>query len=137
MVQELKAALVILRLKQVLARTGVSRSFLYQKMAEGLFPSCVRLGARAVGWIESEIDEWIAVQVKNSRTVPHTANILAETITLTAGVDAASMILSDELRPQSPQPPQHPSPRTSARTRTESIRGTARHQSKSDRGSHE
>ncbi|SFN45302.1 prophage regulatory protein [Nitrosospira briensis] len=67
MVQELKVTLVILRLKQVLARTGISRSFMYQKMAEGLFPPPVRLGARAVGWVESEVEAWLAAQVKKSR----------------------------------------------------------------------
>jgi prophage regulatory protein len=67
MVQQLQTALVILRLKQILARTGLSRSFIYQKMAEGLFPESVRLGARTVGWIESEIEAWIAAQVEKSR----------------------------------------------------------------------
>jgi prophage regulatory protein len=67
MVKELEAALVILRLKEVLARTGMSRSFMYQKMAEGLFPLPVHLGARAVGWIESEIEAWLLAKVEKSR----------------------------------------------------------------------
>lgn len=67
MVPQLKTALVILRLKEVLARTGLSRSFIYQKMAEGLFPENVRLGARTVGWIESEVEAWLAAQVEKSR----------------------------------------------------------------------
>ena len=49
----------ILRRPQVLERTGDSRSTLYAKMAAGIFPRPVRIGPRAVGWVESEIDEYV------------------------------------------------------------------------------
>jgi prophage regulatory protein len=67
MVQQLKTALVILRLKQVLARTGLSRSSIYQKISEKDFPASISLGARAVGWIESDVEAWLTAQVKKSR----------------------------------------------------------------------
>lgn len=56
-----------LRLPLVRARTGLSRSSLYAKISRGEFPPPVSLGARAVGWLESEIDEWISDRVNDSR----------------------------------------------------------------------
>ncbi|MGA3134024.1 MAG: AlpA family transcriptional regulator [Terracidiphilus sp.] len=53
----------------VLDRTGPSRSTVYQRVSEGRFPKPVSLGARAVGWVESDIEEWISRQIENSRTL--------------------------------------------------------------------
>lgn len=50
----------LLRLPQVISRTGLSRSSIYQASADGKFPRPVALGARAVGWKRSEIDAWVA-----------------------------------------------------------------------------
>lgn len=57
----------ILRLPTVKARTGLSRSTLYLRIAEGRFPAPVSLGGRAVGWIDTEIDAWLAERVAASR----------------------------------------------------------------------
>jgi prophage regulatory protein len=57
----------ILRLPTVLDRTGLSRSTVYLRVTEGKFPRPVSLGARAVGWIETEVEEWIAYQIEASR----------------------------------------------------------------------
>jgi len=57
----------ILRLPIVKARTGLSRSTIYQRAADGTFPKPVNLGARAVGWLEAEIDAWLTAQVERSR----------------------------------------------------------------------
>jgi prophage regulatory protein len=57
----------ILRLPVVLDRTGLSRSSVYLRVTEGRFPRPVSLGARAVGWIETEVEEWIARQIEVSR----------------------------------------------------------------------
>ena len=56
-----------LRLPEVLARTGLSRSTIYVRLDQGRFPRPVSLGARAVGWIESEVDEWIRERIDKSR----------------------------------------------------------------------
>lgn len=48
-------ALTILRLPSVKAETGYSRSTIYLRITEGLWPKPIRLGARAVGWLASEI----------------------------------------------------------------------------------
>lgn len=60
-------ATLILRLPAVRARTGLSRSTIYLRVAEGTFPKPVSLGARAVGWIESEIQQWLEQRIEASR----------------------------------------------------------------------
>jgi prophage regulatory protein len=57
----------ILRRKQVQARTGLSRSTIYQCISDGTFPKPINLGARAVGWIESEITDWVSRKIEQSR----------------------------------------------------------------------
>ena len=50
----------IVRLKTVLARTGLSRSTLYRKINEGTFPRQVPISVHGAGWRESAINRWIA-----------------------------------------------------------------------------
>jgi prophage regulatory protein len=57
----------VLRLPAVRARTGLSRSTIYLRISEGQFPKPISLGARAVGWVESEIDEWLKQRIESSR----------------------------------------------------------------------
>jgi prophage regulatory protein len=58
----------ILRRKQVESRTGLSRSTIYARIAEGQFPSPIDLGGgRAVGWLEAEIDAWVQSRIIESR----------------------------------------------------------------------
>jgi prophage regulatory protein len=59
----------VLRLPLVKARTGLSRSTIYLRIAEGSFPKPVSLGARAVGWLEAEIEQWLSSRVEESRGV--------------------------------------------------------------------
>ena len=42
----------IIRLKTVLARTGLSRSTIYRKIAEGTFPAQLKISANGTGWHE-------------------------------------------------------------------------------------
>ena len=63
MTEQVRTALIILRRKQVENRTGLSRSSIYLKISKKEFPPPVSLGARAVGWLESEINDWIGRQV--------------------------------------------------------------------------
>jgi prophage regulatory protein len=60
MAAQTQNALTILRRKQVEARTGLSRSTLYSMIQRGQFPRPVTLTARAVGWLETEIEQWLA-----------------------------------------------------------------------------
>lgn len=57
----------IIRLPGVRARVSMSRSTIYQRVSEGTFPAPVNLGKRAVGWIETEVDSWLAAQIERSR----------------------------------------------------------------------
>lgn len=58
----------LIRLKEVIETTGLSRSCIYKYIEEGKFPRNVPLGGRAVAWVESEIQEWIqgAVDIRDS-----------------------------------------------------------------------
>lgn len=56
----------ILRLPQVKARTGLSRSSIYLAVRRGEFPQPISLGPRAVGWVESSIDQFIEAKIKAS-----------------------------------------------------------------------
>ena len=57
----------ILRLAQVIDRTGLSRSTIYLGMKNNDFPKPINLGIRCVGWPESEIDTWIFDRIQKSR----------------------------------------------------------------------
>jgi prophage regulatory protein len=76
MAEQIRSALTILRRRQVEAKTGLSRSTLYARIHlnpkrqgefDPTFPKPVSLGAKAVGWVESEVDAWLAAQIKKSR----------------------------------------------------------------------
>jgi prophage regulatory protein len=53
----------VLRRAEVTARTGLGRSTLYAQIQAGSFPQSVKLGPRAVGWIEAEVAEWITERI--------------------------------------------------------------------------
>jgi prophage regulatory protein len=57
----------ILRLPSVLKRTGLSRSTVYLMISKGQFPAPVSLGERAVGWVESQIDQWLDEKITASQ----------------------------------------------------------------------
>ncbi len=52
-------ALKMIKLREVINRTGLSRSSVYRKMDEKTFPMSVQLGYKAVGWVEGEVSQWI------------------------------------------------------------------------------
>lgn len=57
-----------LRIQEVQARTGLARATIYLRISQGKFPSPVPLGSpHAVGWLDSEIDQWISEQVRAAR----------------------------------------------------------------------
>lgn len=57
----------ILRLREVCKTTGLGRSMVYQLEADRRFPARVRIGTRAVGWVEEEIQGWLAERILRSR----------------------------------------------------------------------
>ena len=60
----------ILRLPEVMARTGLSGSTIYAKIADDSFdsfPHPISLGPRAVGWVAGEVEQWIQDRIDDSR----------------------------------------------------------------------
>lgn len=57
----------ILRKPEVIARTGLSKSTIYALVRDKKLKAPIQLGARAVGWLESDIEEFLASRVKASR----------------------------------------------------------------------
>ncbi len=70
--------LSILRRKQVEKRTGLSRSTIYLRIQEGTFPKPISLGPRAVGWLENEIQAWLAARIE-IRNNSESAETLSQT----------------------------------------------------------
>jgi prophage regulatory protein len=50
----------IIRLLQAIAKTGLSRSTIYAMLARGEFPQKIQLSTRSIGFLESEVDQWLA-----------------------------------------------------------------------------
>lgn len=67
MIEKLYSTKEAARIPAVKQRTGLSRSTIYLRIAQGTFPAPVSLGARAVGWVESEVDERLARRIAESR----------------------------------------------------------------------
>ncbi|EAA7598292.1 AlpA family transcriptional regulator [Salmonella enterica] len=65
--REIKAKTTFIRLPEVIKRTGFGKTWIYELIKAGRFPSQVKAGIRAVAFIESEIDEWIEATIRNSR----------------------------------------------------------------------
>ena len=57
-----------LKLPEVETRTGKSRSSIYQGVKDGTFPKPIKLGPRAVGWIEAEIEAHNQARIEASRS---------------------------------------------------------------------
>jgi prophage regulatory protein len=58
----------VLRWPEVQLRVGICRSHVHNLVSQGKFPSPIKLGARASGWLESEVNTWLENQVSNSRS---------------------------------------------------------------------
>jgi prophage regulatory protein len=64
---QLEPRATLLRLRQVTARTGMSRSTIYSYIKDGRFPAPVTISERCVAWVETEIDRWIEDRIACSR----------------------------------------------------------------------
>lgn len=56
-----------IRLSEVQRRTGYSKAWIYRLMSQKRFPASVKIGTRAIAFVESEIDEWISTRIEESR----------------------------------------------------------------------
>ena len=61
----------ILRLPAVKTKTGLSRTTIYNRVNNGSFPKPIKIGVRAIGWLENDIDKWVAHQLEQSRITFH------------------------------------------------------------------
>jgi prophage regulatory protein len=59
-----------LRLPAVKQITGLGKTALYERIKLGQFPPPVKLGGRAVGWVEEEVDQWARQRVAAARVMP-------------------------------------------------------------------
>jgi len=57
----------IIRLPELKARTGLSKTTIYDLISAGKFPDRVKIGQRSVGWISAEIDDWVSERISSSR----------------------------------------------------------------------
>jgi prophage regulatory protein len=86
--------LIMLRLRQVVERSGLSRSTIYNKLDPGSaqydadFPKQVHIGSGAVRWIEAEVNAWLGQCVRSSR---------ARCASLCASSDKNSSVVLDGL----------------------------------------
>lgn len=53
----------VLKLKEVVARTAKAKSTVYDDVAKGIFPKPIKIGTRASGWLESEVDAWLEKRI--------------------------------------------------------------------------
>jgi prophage regulatory protein len=60
-------ATTILRLPKVIERVGFARSSIYALISSGRFPAPIKIGPRAVGWLNSDIDAWINACVERTK----------------------------------------------------------------------
>lgn len=57
----------LIRLPEVLLRTGYGKAWIYRLISEGRFPTQIKIGSRSVAFIESEIDDWIQATIDETR----------------------------------------------------------------------
>ena len=81
----------LIKLKEVMSYTGLGRSSIYKFMAEGHFPKSIALGARAVAWESSEIEEWVLDKIE-SRNKANNELVEVETEVELSEADAIKFI---------------------------------------------
>ena len=59
----------IIRLREVIHQTGLSKATIYRMIKSGRFPQALRLGKRATGWRKDEIDHFIATRERADNTL--------------------------------------------------------------------
>ena len=59
------------RLPAVEEISGLSKSSIYLRMSNGEFPQSISLGGRAVGWLDSDIQQWLDERIASSKAANH------------------------------------------------------------------
>jgi prophage regulatory protein len=58
----------IIKLSEVIARTGLSRSTIYRRVKQTDFPKPIPLGGNSIGWIEMEVQQWLLARMEDRRS---------------------------------------------------------------------
>lgn len=66
----------LIRLPEVQRRTGYSKAWIYRLISQNRFPLAVKIGSRAIAFVESEVDEWISQRIEERDAVISTKSIL-------------------------------------------------------------
>lgn len=54
----------LIKMPEVMSRTGNGKAWIYRLISQGRFPRTVKVGARAIAFVESEVDEWISRRIE-------------------------------------------------------------------------
>ncbi|MHB9807053.1 helix-turn-helix transcriptional regulator [Pantoea ananatis] len=57
----------LIRMPEAMRRTGYGKAWLYRLISQGFFPKPIKIGSRAIAFVETEVDEWIEQRIKESR----------------------------------------------------------------------
>lgn len=57
----------LIRMPEVLSKTGFKKSWIYLLVSNNSFPKPIKVGARAIAFVEAEIDEWVEERINESR----------------------------------------------------------------------
>lgn len=57
----------VLTKKEVIRRASLSKSTIYEYIQRGIFPAPIKIGLRRVGWLESDVDDWLEKRKTQSR----------------------------------------------------------------------
>ena len=57
----------LIRMKEVMHLTGLSRPSVYRLMKDGLFPNSIELGERSVAWVDEEVQDWVDQEIHTAR----------------------------------------------------------------------
>ena len=57
----------LIRMPEVMRRTGYGKAWIYRLVSEGRFPLPIKIGSRAIAFVESEVDDWINQRIAESR----------------------------------------------------------------------
>jgi prophage regulatory protein len=60
----------VLRRRATEVKCGLSKTVLYDKLKKASFPKPVKLGPKSVGWLESELDQWIEARIRERDSLP-------------------------------------------------------------------
>lgn len=57
----------LLRMSEIMRRTGYGKAWIYRLISQGKFPRPIKIGTRAIAFVESEVDDWINQRIEESR----------------------------------------------------------------------